>query len=129
MPFSDDPAQIRRIFGLRTKPFLDDFLGFSYKLFLRGLWAKDVIWGNTRLAQVDHFSPDDPPGRHINIALIVDKNGTFAPQLQSAGSQIFVCRFSNDFSYARGSRVEDVVESFLQQICRLLNTSSHHPGI
>ncbi len=127
MAISDDTAQIRRTLGIISEPFLDYLLALFDESGLGFLGANDVIWGNASLPQVDHFAPQNAAGSNVNVAIVSDVDWTFATQLQSARSQVLICSSMNNTTYSRGTRVENVIKAFFEQIGRFFHTPNDNP--
>lgn len=77
--------------------------------------AHNVVRSNAGLAVVDKLAPHNTPSSNINIRRIINIHGALASQLQNNGRQVLGSRLVDDLGDLVVARVEDVVESLLQQ--------------
>lgn len=87
-----------------TTPTNLDFVGAHY-----------VVGSNAGLTVVDKLAPHNAPSSNINIRRIINVHGALASQLQNNRRQVLGSRLVDDLGDLVVARVEDVVESLLQQ--------------
>lgn len=98
---------------------MHNFLQAFLKLFT-------LIESTNCLSKVDHLAPNNPFGSDLDVAVLVDEDGTLPTELEGAGGQVLVGCGPDDLANLGAAGVEDVVEALLQQGSRFLHSTVHN---
>ena len=124
----DDAAEVRARARVVAEEVVDRFLHAGQERFLDGLMDEDVIRRDARLPGVVKLAPDDAPGGHVEIGLLVDDARALAAELERDRRQVLGGGFHDDAPDGAVARVEDVIESLGQKLGRLRRRPPGRPG-
>ena len=102
-------------------------LNQGQKRLLHALVHQQIVGGNAGLAAVEELAKDNPPGRHLQIAVGGDDAGALASQLQGDRGQVDGGLFHHQPPHRDPAGEEDIVEPLLQKGC-VFGTASLHNG-